>query len=206
MDEQELELVEQELELVEQMSMTVDPSSLTWSDRESALRDVCTYWSGMVQIGWYFAGVLKAAVTQFCPNQDTLEHFLADVSDQAGVSVKRLKNILSLSRNERALMAAKYDLELGHGDALAKLENIGEAKAFARLAAEQRWTVADLRAAIRGEQDAGKPKLVVIELDPTTTDDDWAALIVKTVLEYRGEDGLLTLGKWIADRLPHNTE
>jgi hypothetical protein len=99
-------------------------------------------------------------------------------------------------------MARDYELELGHGDALAKVKDTEEAESWARMAAENQWTVAELRAAMRGDEERNQEgKLLTLELDPRTTDDDWSALIVAFVNEYRGAEGLVNLAKWIEDVL-----
>lgn len=170
---------QREYHLADLVEGSVQAAPLGWTSREDALRDVCGVWNVVVRTGWGFAEVLDAALKRYGTNNESKASFLSDVAAQVHVTPKRLQNMVSIVRNPCALVAKEYGLELGHGDVLARLQEEEEAASWAAVAAEQSWTVSELRQAIMANEgeDIKSPPLI-LELDPNGLPDDISGAIV----------------------------
>lgn len=113
--------------------------------RDDALRLVCDLWQLTVQSGWSFSHALRNALDTVCFDGHQRADFLTDVSTQTGLSVKRLQNIVSLSRNPSALLAADMGLEISYGETVAGLDENKAEYFLSKVADGQIQTVSSLR-------------------------------------------------------------
>jgi hypothetical protein len=159
--------------------------------RDEALRHVCALWELTVQSGWSFAHALREALDTVCSGPDQRADFLSDVATQTGVTVKRLQNVVSLSKNPAALVAEDMGLEVSYGETVAGMD-VEHAEYFlSQVADGQIQTVAALRREIwthnapANYQSNGnapsapvKRELMTITIYPTDTPDIAACRII----------------------------
>ncbi len=119
--------------------MTLDLSTLT--------DDLATAWRMHLEWGWRFATVLRAGLDELkdeLGQQYNEREILEQMAEALDMKYKTLYNKLLLSRKPWAGLAQELSLELGHGDAVSGLED-EQAEDMLHRAAEQRWTVSELR-------------------------------------------------------------
>lgn len=197
-----LETTRKEMPSDNDLTVTLmDLDTLHWDTPQEALIDVCGAWELTVRSGWTFIALFEKAIAQFTTDQESRVRFMGEVANQTHVSIKRLQNMLSIGRSESALMAKEYGLEIGHGDVLARLADPEEAATYAALAAEQSWTVADLRFHIK--QDKGElpvsVAMVSLEIEAGSMLDDMCARVANFVRNQWGEDGVQALREWLQE-------
>jgi hypothetical protein len=119
--------------------MTLDLSSLT-----DELRQI---WGVHVGHGWMFAYRLRDGLAELReelgPQYREME-ILQQIGEAMDKRAKTLYNMVNVARKPWSTLAKELDLELGHGDAVSGLED-EQAEDMLHRAAEQRWTVSELR-------------------------------------------------------------
>jgi len=172
--------------------------------RTEALRLVCALWEQTVQSGWDFAHALRHALETVCVTADERADFLNDVAAQTGVTVKRLQNVVSLSKNPAALIAEDMGLEVSYGETVAGMDEEHAEYFLSRVADGEIQTVAALRREIwtarppasyngNGSTPTApvkRPQLT-ITIFPTDTPDVAACRIVSVVATDAGNTSFL---------------
>lgn len=174
-----------------------------FTSREEALTWSAVAYGDLVRSGWKFAIGTDNALRQFGKNTQDRVRFLEDLGMQIGLKAKTIYNMVSLARNQSALTAMDHGLDIGYGSALTKFKDPAEANSYAALAAEQQWSLADLRIAVAAAHGEQPKQTTIVNLEVEVNDNvvDMAAKVVKFVRQYFGEEGLQAIREWLAEEV-----